>query len=152
MKSCTLLIVQVVGVSLPCTYVLVAPKHQQSSQTPTKAGGFVRNGFMVFFHGIQSYGRLEINGFLPGCQCLVFPIGKCNFLSMSRKTMHGQLADDTYLVSSWQVGATSQFEAHDRKILITISKPQRSSCIFDLRSQFVYIMLQSLKLQVRHQI
>ena len=38
-----------------------------SSQTPTKARGFVRNGFMVFFHGIQSYGRLEINGFLPGC-------------------------------------------------------------------------------------
>ena len=67
MKSCTLLIVQVVEVGLPCTYVLVAPKHQQSSQTPTKARGFVRNGFMVFFHGIQSYGRLEINGFLPGC-------------------------------------------------------------------------------------
>ena len=65
MKS--FVIVHVVGINLPCTYVLVAPKHQQSSQTPTKAGGFVRNGFMVFFHRIQSYGRLEINGFLPGC-------------------------------------------------------------------------------------
>ena len=146
MKSCTLLIVQVVYI------VHMFWWHQNTSSLvrhPPRLGDSYETvswfSFTEFNHTEDQ--KSMVFFLVASAQCFLLE-NAIFFRCLERQCTDSQLMIHTQYYR--QVGATSQFEAHDRKILITISKPQRSSCIFDLRSQFVYILLQSLKLQVRH--